>query len=266
MKIILKKKYGQHILTNKKIIKKIISFINPKYYQIMVEIGPGLGALTIPIIKYNKNLSIIEIDKKFVNILKKNKILINANINIILNNILNFNFFIFTKKYKKRIRIFGSLPYNISIEVIFYLFKHLKNIKDMHFIMQKEVVNRLTAYPGRKNYGCLSIIAQLFCKIRSLIEIKASNFFPQPKIISNMVYMRPYINNPYNLNNIFFLKKIIKQAFSMRRKILRNSLVNLFSIEELNYLGIDYKIRAENVSISEYCQLANWLELNNKRL
>ncbi|QJC36459.1 16S rRNA (adenine(1518)-N(6)/adenine(1519)-N(6))-dimethyltransferase RsmA [Enterobacteriaceae endosymbiont of Donacia simplex] len=266
MKIILKKKYGQHILTNKKIIKKIISFINPKYYQIMVEIGPGLGALTFPIIKYNKNLSIIEIDKHFVNILKKNKILINANINIILNNILDFNFLVLAKKYKKRIRIFGSLPYNISIEVIFYLFRYLKNIKDMHFIMQKEVVNRLIAYPGRKNYGCLSIITQLFCKIRSLMEIKASNFFPKPKIMSNMVYIRPYINNPYNLNNIFFLKKIVKQAFSMRRKILRNSLINLFSEEELDYLGIDYKIRAENVSISEYCQLANWLELNNKRL
>ncbi|QJC38507.1 16S rRNA (adenine(1518)-N(6)/adenine(1519)-N(6))-dimethyltransferase RsmA [Enterobacteriaceae endosymbiont of Donacia fulgens] len=266
MKIIFKKKYGQHILVNEKIIKQIISFINPKYYQIMLEIGPGLGALTIPIIKYNKNLSIIEIDKNFVNILKKNKILINSNINIILNNILNFNFLILTQKYKKRIRIFGSLPYNISITIIFYLFKYLNNIKDMNFIMQKEVVKRLTAYPGGKNYGCLSIIAQLFCKIKCLIEIKENSFFPKPKIISNMVFLRPYINNPYNLNNIFFLKKIIKQAFSMRRKILRNSLINLFSIEELNYLGIDHKIRAEDVSVSEYCQLANWLEFNNKRL
>ncbi|QJC35647.1 16S rRNA (adenine(1518)-N(6)/adenine(1519)-N(6))-dimethyltransferase RsmA [Enterobacteriaceae endosymbiont of Donacia sparganii] len=266
MKIFFKKKYGQHILVNRKIIKQIISFINPKYYHIMVEIGPGLGALTIPIINYNKNISIIEIDQNFVNLLKKNKILMDSNVNIILNNVLNFDFLILIKKYKKRIRIFGSLPYNISITIIFYLFKYLYNIKDMNFIMQKEVVNCLTAHPGEKNYGCLSIMTQLFCKIKSLIEIKPNSFFPKPKIFSTMVYMRPYINNPYNFKNIFFLTKIIKQAFSMRRKILRNSLRNLFSIEELNYLGIDHKIRAENVSISEYCQLAHWLELNNKRL
>ncbi|QJC36052.1 16S rRNA (adenine(1518)-N(6)/adenine(1519)-N(6))-dimethyltransferase RsmA [Enterobacteriaceae endosymbiont of Donacia cincticornis] len=266
MKIFFKKKYGQHILVNKKIIKKIISLINPKYHHIMVEIGPGLGALTIPMTKYNQNISIIEIDKNFVNFLKKKQILINSNINIILHNVLNFNFLPLIQKYKKRIRIFGNLPYNISTKIIFYLFNYLNNIKDMHFIMQKEIVNRLTAYPGGKNYGCLSIMIQLFCKTKALLEIQPNNFYPKPKIFSNMIYMRPYINNSYNINNIFFLKKIIKQAFSMRRKILRNSLMDLFSIEELNYLGIDYKIRAEDVSISEYCQLANWLKINYKRL
>ncbi|QJC35239.1 16S rRNA (adenine(1518)-N(6)/adenine(1519)-N(6))-dimethyltransferase RsmA [Enterobacteriaceae endosymbiont of Donacia proxima] len=266
MKIFFKKKYGQHILVNKKIIKKIISLINPKYYHIMVEIGPGLGALTIPMIKYNQNISIIEIDKNFVNFLKKKQVLINSNIHIILNNILNFNFYTLIQKYKKRIRIFGNLPYNISTKIIFYLFNYLNNIKDMHFIMQKEVVNRLTAYPGGKNYGCLSIMIQLFCKIKTLLEIKPNDFYPKPKIFSNMIYMRPYVNKNYNLDDIFFLKKIIKQAFSMRRKILRNSLINLFSIEELDDLGIDYKIRAEDVSISEYCQLANWLKTNHKRL
>ncbi|QJC34466.1 16S rRNA (adenine(1518)-N(6)/adenine(1519)-N(6))-dimethyltransferase RsmA [Enterobacteriaceae endosymbiont of Donacia crassipes] len=266
MQIFLKKKYGQHILVNKKIIKKIISFIRPKFHHIMVEIGPGLGALTIPMVKYNQNISIIEIDKNFVDFLKKKQILINSNIDIILNNILNFNFLTLIQKYKKRIRIFGNLPYNISTKIIFYLFNYLNNIKDMHFIMQKEVVNRLIAYPGGKNYGCLSIMIQLFCKIKILLEINPNNFYPKPKIFSNMIYMRPYVNNSYNLDNIFFLKKIIKQAFSMRRKILRNSLINLFSIEELDYLGIDYKIRAEDVSILEYCYLANWLKINHKRL
>ncbi|QJC32030.1 16S rRNA (adenine(1518)-N(6)/adenine(1519)-N(6))-dimethyltransferase RsmA [Enterobacteriaceae endosymbiont of Donacia versicolorea] len=266
MKIFLKKNYGQHILINKNIIKKIIFLINPKYYHNMVEIGPGLGSLTLPIVNYNKNLSVIEIDKNLINILKKNKILINSNVNFILSDVLNFNFFNLIKKLKKRIRIFGSLPYNISTAIIFYLLKYLNNIKDMNFIMQKEVVDCLTAQPGDKNYGRLSIIMQLFFKIKSLIEIKPNSFFPKPKVISNMIYMRPYNNNPYNLNNIFFLKKIIKQTFSMRRKMLHNSLLNLFSIEELDFLGIDHKIRAENVSISEYCKLARWLELKNKRL
>ncbi|QJC33650.1 16S rRNA (adenine(1518)-N(6)/adenine(1519)-N(6))-dimethyltransferase RsmA [Enterobacteriaceae endosymbiont of Donacia provostii] len=259
-----KKKYGQHILVNKKTINKIISLIHPKYHHIMMEIGPGLGALTIPMTKYNKNISIIEIDKNFVNILKKKQILINSNINIILNNILNFNFLNLVKKYKRRIRIFGSLPYNISIRILFYLFNYLNNIKDMHFIMQKEIINRLTACPGSKNYGCLSIIVQLFCKTKTLLEIKPNDFYPKPKIFSSMIYMRPYNNNPHNINNIYFLNKIIKQAFSMRRKILRNSLVNFFSIEELNNLGIDYKIRAEDVSITEYCQLAHWLKINKR--
>ncbi|QJC31609.1 16S rRNA (adenine(1518)-N(6)/adenine(1519)-N(6))-dimethyltransferase RsmA [Enterobacteriaceae endosymbiont of Donacia tomentosa] len=266
MKIFFKKKYGQHLLKNLHIINNIIFLINPKHHHHFIEIGPGLGALTVPMTKYSKNISVIEIDKNFVNILKNNKILLHSNVDIILNNALSFNYLILMKKLKKRIRIFGSLPYNISTAVIFNLFNFLNNIKDMNFILQKEVANRLIANPGGKNYGCLSIMTQLFCRIKLLMEISPNSFFPIPKIISNMVCLRPHINNSYTLKNIYFLSKIVKQAFSMRRKILRNSLSNLFSIEELDYLGIDYKIRAENVSILEYCQLAKWLELNRKRI
>ncbi|QJC28124.1 16S rRNA (adenine(1518)-N(6)/adenine(1519)-N(6))-dimethyltransferase RsmA [Enterobacteriaceae endosymbiont of Plateumaris braccata] len=267
MKLFFKKKYGQHILKDKLVINKIISMINPKSSNIMVEIGPGLGALTIPMIKYNNFISVIEIDQNFVNYLKYNKKIVEAKVLIFLANALKFNFNILFEKYNKKIRIFGSLPYNIATTLIFYLFNnYINSIKDMNFIMQKEVVNSLIANTGEKNYGCLSIMSQFYCKIKSLIEIKPISFYPIPKVLSNMVYIKPYKNNPYKLNNINLLKMIVQKAFSMRRKILRNSLKDLFSIDDLNYFGIDYKIRAENVSISEYCQLAQYLELHGYSL
>ncbi|QJC29908.1 16S rRNA (adenine(1518)-N(6)/adenine(1519)-N(6))-dimethyltransferase RsmA [Enterobacteriaceae endosymbiont of Plateumaris sericea] len=267
MKFFLKKKYGQHLLKDKDIINKIISIINPKFSNLMVEIGPGLGALTIPMIKYNNFISVIEIDKNFVHYLMYNKQIIESKVKIYLDNALKFNFNLLIKKYKEKLRIFGSLPYNISTKLIFYLFNnYINNIKDMNFIMQKEVVNTLTANTSEKDYGCLSIMAQFYCKIKPLIEIHPKSFYPIPKVFSNMVYMKPYTKKPYQLNNIYLLKKVVQKAFSMRRKILRNSLKDLFSVDELNLFGIDYKIRAENVSISEYCQLAQYLELNNYSL
>ncbi|QJC29021.1 16S rRNA (adenine(1518)-N(6)/adenine(1519)-N(6))-dimethyltransferase RsmA [Enterobacteriaceae endosymbiont of Plateumaris rustica] len=267
MKFFLKKRYGQHLLKDKFIINKIISIINPKSSNIMVEIGPGLGALTIPMTKYNNFISVIEIDQNFVNYLKYNKKIIKSKVLIFSENALKFNFNILTKKYEKKIRIFGSLPYNIATTLIFYLFNnYINNIQDMNFIMQKEVVNTLTANTGEKNYGCLSIMAQFYCKIKSSIEIQPISFYPIPKVLSNMVYIKPHKKNPYKLHNTYLLKIIIQKAFSMRRKILRNSLKDLFSVDELNYFGIDYKIRAENVSISEYCQLAQYLELNSYSL
>ncbi|QJC29465.1 16S rRNA (adenine(1518)-N(6)/adenine(1519)-N(6))-dimethyltransferase RsmA [Enterobacteriaceae endosymbiont of Plateumaris pusilla] len=267
MKFFLKKGYGQHLLKDKYIINKIISIINPKHHNIMVEIGSGLGALTIPMIKYNNCISIIEIDKNFVHYLMYNKQIIESKIKIYLDDALKFNYNLLIKKHKKKLRIFGSLPYNIATTLIFHLFNnYIDNIKDMNFIMQKEVVNTLTANTGEKNYGCLSIMAQFYCRIKSLIEIHPKSFYPIPKVFSNMVYIKPYKKNPYKLNNIYLLKKIVQKAFSMRRKILRNSLKDIFSVDELNLFGIDYKIRAENVSISEYCQLAQYLELNNYSL
>ncbi|QJC30361.1 16S rRNA (adenine(1518)-N(6)/adenine(1519)-N(6))-dimethyltransferase RsmA [Enterobacteriaceae endosymbiont of Neohaemonia nigricornis] len=265
MKFNFKKKYGQHILINSIIINKIITFINPKYNNIMVEIGPGSGALTMPMIYYNNNMTIIEIDKDFYKILLNNKILNKSNTKIILDNALNIDYSIFTKKYHKKIRIFGSLPYNIATQLLFLLF-NFNNIKDMHFIMQKEIIQRLIAHPGNKYYGCLSIMSQIYCKIKPLIEIKPCEFYPIPKVFSQMVCLRPYIYNPYHINNITIFKIIIQTAFSMRRKTLRNSLKNLFTVDDLNTLGIDYKIRAENVSIMEYCQLAKLLESNYKRI
>ncbi|QJC30786.1 16S rRNA (adenine(1518)-N(6)/adenine(1519)-N(6))-dimethyltransferase RsmA [Enterobacteriaceae endosymbiont of Macroplea appendiculata] len=265
MKILFKKKYGQHILKNTNIIRKIITTINPKHSNYFIEIGPGLGALTIPMTYYNTNITLIEIDYRFVTFLKKHHILKNLSINIIHNNVFNIDYAILSKKKHKKIRIFGSLPYNISTQLLFFLLQYKKYIKDMNFIMQKEVIQCLTAKPGEKNYGCLSIMVQLHYQIQSLFEIQTNAFYPIPKVMSGMIHLKPYLTKYYDCNNIIMFQKIIKQAFSMRRKILRNSLKNLFTIEDLNQLGIDYKMRAENVSIKEYCQLSAVLESNYKK-
>lgn len=258
MKIKSKKKLGQHFLKNKMIIKNIINTINPQYKDCLVEIGPGLGALTWPISKYiNKKVITIELDKNMVDFLKKNK-LFYSKIDMYNCDVMTFNFTKLAKK--KKLRIFGNIPYNISTQLIFYLFKFNKCIKDIHFTFQKQVADRLTAEPGNKKYGRLSIMAQYYYNISQIFEINNEHFFPVPKVQSILVKMIPY-EKKIEKYYIKTLHKIVKEAFSKRRKILSNSLKKLFSYEVLKNLSID-KLRAENVTIEKYNELVSYYKKN----
>ncbi|CUR53705.1 Ribosomal RNA small subunit methyltransferase A [Serratia symbiotica] len=254
----VRKRFGQNFLTDSLIINKIISIISPKLNEEIIEIGPGLGALTNQICLYIKHMTVIEIDHDLVIRLKKyspykDKLIIYHQ------DVMTINFFNLFIKKDKMLRIFGSLPYNIAIPLILKLFTYNKIIYDMHFVLQKEIINRLVAQPHNKNYGRLSIIAQYYYKIIPVLKILPTSFTPIPKVDSGLVKFVKYDKMPNFVNNFDILNLVIINAFNQRRKIICNSLSNLFTAKQLTNLGIDISSRAENISISQYCKLANWL-------
>lgn len=254
------KKLGQNYLINKKIINKIISTINPKKQDVLVEIGPGLGSLTKQIIKLINFLKLIEIDKNLVFFLKNQSF--NNKIKIYNENAIKFDYKKIIKNNNK-IRIFGNIPYNISTKLLFHLLKYYKNIKDITFLMQKELAARIAAKKNNKTYGRLSVIIQYLYKVKLIFNIPPNSFKPKPKVYSTLIQLTKKNNLNICNNYIKYLIFITKISFNKRRKIIKNSLKNFFSISELVKLGINYNLRAENLSIHEYCILAKYLFKNN---
>ncbi|CAL4319091.1 16S rRNA (adenine(1518)-N(6)/adenine(1519)-N(6))-dimethyltransferase RsmA [Buchnera aphidicola] len=253
-----KKSLGQNFLCDKNVISKIVDFIDPKGEDCLVEIGPGLAALTYPISKFVEKLFIIEIDKKLLLYLKDYSFY--KKLCIFNMNVLDFDFKQLSLENHKMLRIFGNIPYNISVKLILFLIKFNNYICDINFMVQKEVAERLVAIPGTKFYGRLSIIVQCYYDISIGFNISPKSFFPIPKIDSTFIYIRPkqipFYSSMY-LNN---LSKITFFAFQKRRKFLKNSLSNLFNQQDLLNLGINPYLRAENLSVMEYCKLANFYE------
>ncbi|WWO99802.1 MAG: 16S rRNA (adenine(1518)-N(6)/adenine(1519)-N(6))-dimethyltransferase RsmA [Candidatus Dasytiphilus stammeri] len=264
-RIFAQKKWGQHFLNDNLVIKKIVSIICPKRYNTFVEIGSGLGALTKPISEYVTNLTAIEIDLNLINVLKTNESLIKK-LTIYPQNVLTFNFTELSHKQGKMLRIFGNIPYNISTSILFHLFHHIDVIKDMHLLLQKELVDRIIAVPGCKEYGRLSVISQYYCRPISLLEISPKSFTPKPKVKSALIRLIPHNIMPNKVNNVQDLNLITHMAFSQRRKMLRNSMKNFFSVEILEKIGIIPTLRAENLSVALYCQLANWLTSHSNKI
>ncbi|WWP00564.1 MAG: 16S rRNA (adenine(1518)-N(6)/adenine(1519)-N(6))-dimethyltransferase RsmA [Candidatus Dasytiphilus stammeri] len=257
------KKWGQNFIIDVNIINNILSAIDPHTDDQLVEIGPGLGALTKPISKYVKYLTAIEIDKDLVNHLKKD-IYLSKKLTIYQQNAINFNFNELSRPKGHKLRIFGNLPYNISSQMIFHLFKYITIIKDMHFMLQKEVVDRIIAVPDSKKYGRLSVMSQYYCKAVLIQDITPESFIPVPKVSSALVRLVPYSLMPNIVENISELKLITRTAFTHRRKMLRNSLSKLVTVKILNEIGVNPNLRAENIPVALYCKLANWLTVHSK--
>lgn len=255
------KKFGQNFLINKDLIQKIVKLINPKMQQTLIEIGPGLGSLTKFICDLIDELIVVEIDSNLLSILEKCSFY--SKLVVFCQDALTFDYSSFFYKKNRLIRVFGNLPYNISTSLLFCLFKKNYIIKDMNFMLQKEVAERLVAFPGSKSYGRLSIIAQYYCNIKILLYISPENFRPIPKVFSAFVNLTPYIKSPYFTHDVNVLSYITKLAFQKRRKILRHSLGKIFSEKILLKLDINPKLRAENISILQYCQLSNYVIENN---
>ncbi|CAL4042463.1 Ribosomal RNA small subunit methyltransferase A [Buchnera aphidicola (Pemphigus populi)] len=251
------KKLGQHFLIEKDIINQIVKHINPKLQDNIVEIGPGLAALTQPMCEFLEELYVIELDTDLVNYLLETSFA--KKLKIFASNAINFNFLDIFNKKNKNIRIFGNLPYNISIQLILYLFKSCSIIEDMHFMFQKEVAYRLSASPGNKCYGRLSVITQYYCDVIPLLTVFPNSFLPTPKIDSVFVRLIPHVTFPVFINDIKVLEKITNEAFGQRRKILRHSLSKFFNVETLIKLGVNPTLRAENVTVSQYLKLAYYL-------
>ncbi|XBC39858.1 MAG: 16S rRNA (adenine(1518)-N(6)/adenine(1519)-N(6))-dimethyltransferase RsmA [Buchnera aphidicola (Chaetogeoica yunlongensis)] len=246
-------KLGQNFLIDSKIIDKIISSICPKKYDFMVEIGPGLGALTYPICNILKQLVVIEYDKKLGSKLFNNL----DNVKVFINDALKFDFFNLTRYSDKKIRMIGNLPYNISVSLLIYLFQFSDKIIDIHFMFQKEVADRLLAIPGTKSYGCLSIITQYYFTVQWLFNISPDSFYPKPNVFSTLVRLIPCRIKKFYVKDINILSYITKLAFSQRRKKIKNSLSSLFDIDALQKFSINPNLRAEDLSLEQYCLLSN---------
>ena len=251
-----RKRFGQNFLHDDYIIESIVAAIQPKADQALVEIGPGLAALTVPVSKYVDHLTVVEIDRDLASRLIDNPLL-NNKLTVIEQDALTFDFNVLKQQLGKPLRVFGNLPYNISTPLMFHLFEYANIITDMHFMLQKEVVTRLVAAPNSKDYGRLSVMAQYFCQIIPVLEVPPTSFKPAPKVDSAVVKLIPYKEKPYQVNDVKILSRVTTEAFNQRRKTIRNSLSNMFTVEQLVELNIDPNLRAENITVQQYCQLAN---------
>lgn len=256
-----RKRFGQNFLNDSNIINNIISAIAPKDDDILVEIGPGLGALTEPMAEKIAHLTVIELDKDLAARLATHPF-IASKLSIIQQDALTIDFKALSNDLGGKLRVFGNLPYNISTPIMFSLFEYTEAIQDMHFMLQKEVVNRLVAGPNSKTYGRLSVMAQFYCDIIPVMEVPPTAFRPAPKVDSAVVKLIPKMTR-IPLKSIKALSQVTNMAFNQRRKTIKNSLESLFNEEQLRSLGLDLNLRAENLSLNDYCQLANLLTENN---
>ena len=261
-----RKRFGQNFLHDTHVIQNIVAAICPQKDQFLLEIGPGLGALTEPVAEQIDRLTVLELDRDLAERLRHHPFL-HQKLNVIETDAMQFDFAQLYASEKlaeeqQRIRVFGNLPYNISTPLMFHLFKFCDIIQDMHFMLQKEVVKRLCAAPNSKAYGRLTIMTQYFCQVMPVLEVPPSAFKPAPKVDSAVVRLIPHQQLPHAVKDLYWLNRVTAQAFNQRRKTLRNALSTLISPENLTALLIDLNARAENLSIADYARLANWLADN----
>ncbi len=261
-----RKRFGQNFLHDTHVIQNIVAAICPQKDQFLLEIGPGLGALTEPVAERIDRLTVLELDRDLAERLRHHPFL-HQKLNVIETDAMQFDFAQLYASEKlaeeqQKIRVFGNLPYNISTPLMFHLFKFCDIIQDMHFMLQKEVVKRLCAAPNSKAYGRLTIMTQYFCQVMPVLEVPPSAFKPAPKVDSAVVRLIPHQQLSHAVKDLYWLNRVTAQAFNQRRKTLRNALSTLLSPENLTALSIDLNARAENLSIADYARLADWLADN----
>ena len=248
-----KRRFGQHFLIDKMVIDDIVALIGPKIGEHFVEIGPGAGALTVPLLATGVALDVVEIDRDLVGELKK-RFHDAETLTIHQAEALSFDFENVVASGQK-IRLVGNLPYNISTPVLFRMLEFKDHISDMTFMLQREVVARLAAKPGTKDYGRLSVMTQCQCQVESHFIVPPSSFEPPPQVYSSIVSLRPK-PWPGTLADLRWLEKLVAIAFAQRRKILRNTLGTIIPSQELAKHDISESARAEQVSTEQFLQLA----------
>lgn len=253
-----RKRFGQNFLTDDSVIEGIVRAIAPKEGDNLLEIGPGLGAITEPVAELTDLLKVVELDKDLAERLTTHPF-IGKKLKIYQADALQFDFTQVMDQDKK-LKVFGNLPYNISTPLLFHLYEFLDGIENMHFMLQKEVVNRMCAAPNSKAYGRLSIMTQYYCKTIPVIEVPPTAFVPPPKVDSAVIRLIPKEKELRTRANPKTLNRVCLEAFNQRRKTLRNSLSNLVTAEELEQLNIDASLRAENLSLDEFIAVANYVD------
>tara|TARA_B100000029_G_scaffold68954_1_gene61347 strand:+ start:254 stop:1072 length:819 start_codon:yes stop_codon:yes gene_type:complete len=250
-----RKRFGQNFLHDQNIVDKIVEQIKPKNNQHLVEIGPGQGALTKPLASSGAKLDCIELDRDLAKYLDK-EFSEAERVSVVQQDVLRFDLSTLTDT-EKSLRIIGNLPYNISTPVIFHLLKSHRLICDMIFMLQLEVVQRLVATPGGKNYGRLGLMVQYFCEVQHLFNVPSSAFTPKPKVVSAIVRLKPHSDFPLEAKDPECLQTVIRTAFNQRRKTLKNSLRTIISEEVLKELPIDAGLRPEKLSLADYILISD---------
>ena len=266
-----RKRFGQNFLVDQEVINSCLEAIRPQPDDLLVEIGPGLGALTKPLLQRLDHLHVVEIDRDIITWMQgrypQDKLAIHAS------DALKFDFTQLQSGSAQRLisadaadgiavnqlRVVGNLPYNISTPILFHLLDNIAVIKDMHFMLQKEVVERMVAEPSTPAYGRLSVMLQYRLHMEYLFTVPPGSFDPAPKVESAFVRAVPYATPPSPAEDEQLFSKVVMAAFGQRRKTLRNTLKGLLNDDGFLQLGINPQLRAENLSVAEFVAIANYL-------
>ena len=251
-----RKRFGQNFLHDAGVIQRIVQAVSPQPGQRIVEIGPGQGAITLPLLEACGKLEVVELDRDLIKPLAGKAAGIGELV-IHQQDVLKFDFRALAGD--DRLRVVGNLPYNISTPLLFHLIDQAPVIQDMHFMLQKEVVDRMAATPGNGDYGRLSVMIQYHCKVDPLFRVKPGAFNPAPKVESAVVRLTPWPQPPARLDDLASLSLLVRTAFSQRRKTLRNTLKGLLPGEEIEAAEVDPGARPETISLEQYIRLANRL-------
>ncbi|HZX33176.1 MAG TPA: 16S rRNA (adenine(1518)-N(6)/adenine(1519)-N(6))-dimethyltransferase RsmA [Rhodocyclaceae bacterium] len=251
---IARKRFGQNFLIDQGIIAGIVSAIDPKRDDTLVEIGPGLGALTEPLLQRLDHLHVVEIDRDLIARLKKRHA--PERVTVHEGDALAFDF----ATVGKNLRLVGNLPYNISTPLLFHLAGFAERVRDMHFMLQKEVVERMVAIPGDSEFSRISVMLQYRFHLEWLLDVPPESFDPAPKVQSAVVRLIPKAAEELNAKDEAVLSRVVTAAFSQRRKMLRNTLKGILDDAGFAALGITPTARAEDLAVEDYVRVANFLK------
>jgi 16S rRNA (adenine1518-N6/adenine1519-N6)-dimethyltransferase len=249
-----KKSLGQHFLIDPNMIDMIVLAVNPQPGDHLVEIGPGQGAITLPLLRKHGELTAIEFDRDLVVPLSQAAHGV-GQLTVIHKDVLEVDFSKLAGE--GRLRLVGNLPYNLSSPILFHALEHAGVVRDMHFMLQKEVVDRMAAPPGSKVYGRLSVMLQAYCIVTSLFDVPPTAFRPPPKVDSAVVRLVPHAAADVGIRDHARFADVVRAAFGQRRKTLRNALSGVCDTAQIEAAGLRPDLRAEQVEVAAFVRLAN---------
>jgi 16S rRNA (adenine1518-N6/adenine1519-N6)-dimethyltransferase len=248
-----RKRFGQHFLHDPAVVSRMVAAVAPSAHDRVVEIGPGTGVLTAALLDALPRLHAVEIDRDLAAQLTRK--FAGRGLELRVDDALQFDFTVLAAG-PRSLRLIGNLPYNISTPLLFHLLEAREVIRDMHFMLQREVVTRLAAGPGGKTYGRLSVMVQTYCRVESLFRVGPGAFTPPPKVESAVVRLTPRDTLALAVEHLPALRRVVSAAFAQRRKTLRNALRGILPEADIVAAGIDPRVRPEGVTVKEFATLA----------
>ena len=250
-----RKRFGQNFLHDENVIRRIVDAISAVEGDHLLEIGPGLGALTKELAKTGATIHCVELDADLAKSLRT-EFQEYDSIKIIEGDALKFDLSSIATE-KRPLRVIGNLPYNISTPIIFHLLKNSELIRDMTFMLQLEVIQRMISKVGKRNYGRLSLMVQYYCEVEHLFNVASSAFSPKPKVVSALARLKPHSSTSIRAKDSDCLQTVIRTAFNQRRKTLRNSLRTIIPEALLDRIAINKNLRPQDITLNEYVEISN---------